>query len=133
MRPNKGTINKKWLALVALVVQNSLQSIVMRYTLVTGEVSARYMTSTAVLMSEVMKLCISVLCCFVIDAGANVAKFKSVLKTEASGSADWLKLGGACRLQGGNRYCLLRYPRTALAWARVGPLSADRSISGTIY
>lgn len=100
MRPNKGSINKKWLALVALVVQNSLQSIVMRYTLVTGEVSARYMTSTAVLMSEVMKLCISVLCCFVIDAGANVVKFKSVLKTEASGSADWLKLGGACRWTG---------------------------------
>jgi hypothetical protein len=96
MRPNKGPINKKWLALVALVVQNSLQSVVMRYTLVSGEASARYMTSTAVLMSEVMKLCISVLCCFVVDAGANVAKFK----TEASGSADWLKLGGTCRWKG---------------------------------
>jgi len=93
MRQNKG-LNKKWLALIALVVQNSLQSIVMRYTLVTGEVEAsqRYMTSTAVLMSEIMKLCISVLACFVIDAGANVSKFKSVLKTDAGGGGDWLKL-----------------------------------------
>jgi UDP-sugar transporter A1/2/3 len=92
MRPNKKGIDKKWLALVALVIQNSGQSIVMRYTLVSGEASSRYMTSTAVLMSEIIKLLISLLACFLFDSSANALKFKNVIITDAGLEGDWLKL-----------------------------------------
>ncbi len=83
---------KKWFALFALVIQNSLLSILMRYTLVVGQDSSRYMTSTAVLMSEVLKLLLSLTACFAIDASANFSKFRSVLKTDAGVGSDWLKL-----------------------------------------
>ena len=89
---NAKRFDKKWFALVALVIQNSGLSIVMRYTLVTTDVANRYMSSTAVLMSEVMKLFISIFACFVLDSSATMNKFKSVLKTDAGVELDWLKL-----------------------------------------
>ena len=92
MRSRTKTVDKKWIALIALVVQNSGLSIVMRYSLVDGDTDSksRYMTSTAVLMSEFMKLLIATTACFLFDSDASFSRFKNLLKTDAN--SDWLKL-----------------------------------------
>jgi len=89
MRPRK-TEDKKWLALAALVVQNSGLSIIMRYSLVDNKSTQLYATSTAVLMSEIVKLIIASLMCFIIDSDATFSRFRQTLKTDAN--SDWLKL-----------------------------------------
>eukprot|EP00605_Chrysophyceae_sp_TOSAG23-4_P000350 GSChrysophyteH1.ASY1.ANO1.397.1 assembled CDS len=78
------------MALIALLIQNSGLSIIMRYSLVGFEGTPRYMTSTAVLMSEIMKLIIASIACFLFDADASFMRFKNVLRVD--GNSDWLKL-----------------------------------------
>ena len=48
--------NYKMVSLVVLVLQNSLQSVVMRYSRVGANTGPPYLASTAVLLGEVMKL-----------------------------------------------------------------------------
>ena len=50
------------------------------------------MTSTAVLMAELMKLTIASIACFMLDAGGNFDKFVSIVKNEGGGLNDWGKL-----------------------------------------
>lgn len=73
----------KWIALVALVVQNSGLAIVMRYTfLLASATHDRYIPSTAVLNAEILKLAISAVACFVFDCQQSQEKFINMLHTE---------------------------------------------------
>lgn len=73
----------KWIALVALVVQNSGLAIVMRYTfLLASATHDRYIPSTAVLNAEILKLAISAIACFVFDCHQSQEKFINMLHTE---------------------------------------------------
>lgn len=72
----------KWIALVALVVQNSGLAVVMRLSILYSEPGSRYLASTAVLNAEIMKFCISTVCCFLFDANMSWSTFQSILKQE---------------------------------------------------
>lgn len=74
--------NLKWVALAALILQNSGIAITMRYSLLNKESGERYIASTAVLMSEVLKLLISSLLCYLLDAKGSWKEFKGILNTE---------------------------------------------------
>eukprot|EP01032_Pedospumella_encystans_P018829 gene18829-21424_t len=85
-------LDLKWVALIALVFQNSGLAIAMRYTFVvsTGD---RYLPSTAVLIAEILKLTISFIACFVLDANMSVQKFTSLLHFDlVVQKGDWFKL-----------------------------------------
>jgi UDP-sugar transporter A1/2/3 len=82
----------KWIALVALVFQNSGLAIAMRYTFV-AVASERYLPSTAVLNAEIMKLCISLVACFVLDAKMSLASFLQLIHVDLlAHKVDWCKL-----------------------------------------
>lgn len=72
----------KWIALIALVIQNSGLALMMRYTMLASTPETRYLASTAVLLSEVLKFFISVSCCFLFDASRSWTQFKSILYEE---------------------------------------------------
>jgi UDP-sugar transporter A1/2/3 len=85
----------KWVALISLIVQNSGLAIVMRYTLLmaAGDPEKRYITSTAVLTAEVLKLVISSFLCFREDARQNQTEFFRILNQEfIENKADFFKL-----------------------------------------
>jgi solute carrier family 35 (UDP-sugar transporter), member A1/2/3 len=85
----------KWVALVALVVQNSGLAIAMRYTflLAASDPNSRYISSTAVLAAEVMKLVIASFACYYEDARCNKEEFFRILYTEfVDNRVDFFKL-----------------------------------------
>lgn len=83
----------KWVALVCLIVQNSGLAMMMRYTMVAGASGDRYLASTAVLFSEILKLVISTALCFIYDANGSVSKFAEISHDEfINNMRDWLKL-----------------------------------------
>ena len=88
----KDNNNVKYLTLVALIVQNAGLAVIMRYSLVFQDSSNKYMTSTAVLMAELMKLSIASIACLLLDAGGNWGRFISVVKNEGGGLSDLGKL-----------------------------------------
>ena len=76
-------LSLKWIALVALVLQNAGLAVTMRYTMISvkpGE--AHYITSTAVLVAEVMKLVISTAICYIVDAKSSWPAFSTILFDE---------------------------------------------------
>ena len=87
-------MNFKWIALACLVVQNSSLALLMRYSYLfpkTGE--HIYLASTAVLLAEVFKLLISIICCFFIDGNGNITDFLNVCKNEIFADGwDWIHL-----------------------------------------
>mmetsp|Transcript_10429 Transcript_10429/g.9355 ORF Transcript_10429/g.9355 Transcript_10429/m.9355 type:complete len:333 (+) Transcript_10429:1-999(+) len=85
-------LDMKWIALLALVIQNSGLAIMMRFTIVAANENERYMASSAVLNAELMKLIISIVCCYLFDAGRSLESFNSLIKVELSNSSDWFKL-----------------------------------------
>ena len=85
-------MDPKWIALVCLIVQNSGLALAMRYTMVYGG-PERYLSSTAVLFAEVLKLIISVTLCYIVDCDAKFSKFLETCKEEfIVNKGDWLKL-----------------------------------------
>ena len=74
--------NLKWVALAALILQNSGVAITMRFSLLNKDPDDKYVASTAVLMSEVLKLIISGVLCFLFDAKGSLKDFKTILNTE---------------------------------------------------
>ena len=88
----KDNNNVKYITLVALIVQNAGLAVIMRYSLVFQDSSNKYMTSTAVLMAELMKLSIASIACLLLDAGGNWGRFISVVKNEGGGLSDLGKL-----------------------------------------
>lgn len=86
-------LDMKWIALVALIIQNSGLAIMMRYSIVFSSPENRYFASTAVLNAEIMKFCISVIACYLFDAESSFDKFKMLLNSELiDNKIDWLKL-----------------------------------------
>jgi solute carrier family 35 (UDP-sugar transporter), member A1/2/3 len=87
-------LSPKWIALVALILQNSGLAILMRYTMVSTQVGTdRYLSSTAVLTAEILKLSISVVLCFIVDCNMSYKMFISSLYSEFIGNrSDWIKL-----------------------------------------
>ena len=61
-------IPPKYLALVSLILQNSGLAISMRYTMIFSSPSTRYLTSSAVLVAEILKFIISFICCYIFDS-----------------------------------------------------------------
>eukprot|EP01033_Poteriospumella_lacustris_P005163 gene5163-3682_t len=89
------TLDLKWVALISLIVQNSGLAIAMRYTLImaAGDPQKRYITSTAVLSAEVLKLAISSFLCYRDDAKRNQSEFLRILHQEfVENKADFFKL-----------------------------------------
>jgi solute carrier family 35 (UDP-sugar transporter), member A1/2/3 len=85
-------MDPKWVALIALVFQNSGLAVVMRYTFVATD-AKRYLTSTAVVNAEIMKFVISVCASFVIDGKMDLETFKKEAHTVlVVNSNDWFKL-----------------------------------------
>lgn len=81
-----------WIALIALVVQNSFLSICMRYTFIHNDGSP-YITSTAVLLAEILKLIISTAVCFTVDSKGSVTNFLNTCYVDMlKNGRDWLKL-----------------------------------------
>jgi UDP-sugar transporter A1/2/3 len=87
-------MSTKWIALVALILQNSGLAILMRYTMIFVPIGQEhYLSSTAVLTAEVMKLLISLILCFIIDSNMSYRSFITTLHTEFIGNrGDWIKL-----------------------------------------
>jgi UDP-sugar transporter A1/2/3 len=87
-------MSTKWIALFALILQNSGLAILMRYTMIFVPVgSEHYLSSTAVLTAEVMKLLISLILCFIIDSNMSYRSFLTTIYTEFIGNrGDWIKL-----------------------------------------
>lgn len=87
-------LSPKWIALFALILQNSGLAILMRYTMISVQRNnERYLSSTAVLTAEVMKLTISVILCFVVDCNMCYKTFITTLYNEFIGNrTDWIKL-----------------------------------------
>lgn len=83
----------KWLALIALVIQNSGLALVMRYTLF-EMTDDRYSPSTAVFLAEVLKVLIAICSCFVFDANLSFSKFCEILQRDLIdvGGGIWMKL-----------------------------------------
>ena len=82
----------KYGALIALILQNAGLAIIMRYSLIFPSAEGKYMTSTAVLAAEALKLLIASLACFLFDANGSVDKFQNVIKFEGGGLMDWGRL-----------------------------------------
>lgn len=89
---NNLNVDLKWIALIALVFQNSGLAIAMRYTFVSAA-SERYLPSTAVLIAEILKLAISLIACFVLDAKMSTAAFFQLMHVDlVVHKIDWCKL-----------------------------------------
>lgn len=87
------TFDMKWIALIALVLQNSGLAIVLRLSILSASPETRYYASTAVVNAEILKFIISTICCYVIDANSSFDSFMSILKVElVHNRIDWLKL-----------------------------------------
>ena len=83
-------LRKKWVSLVLLVVQTTVLVLLMRYSRSSGDASSRYLSSTAVVMAEVLKVVVSVLA--VIQSNAlNVQTAIGQIRTELR-HPDTLKL-----------------------------------------
>lgn len=86
----------KWIALIALVIQNSGLAIVMRYTFLRQASvadGAMYITSTAVLNAEIMKFAISVFACVLSDCQGSWSSFVNLLYKECvENKTDFFKL-----------------------------------------
>lgn len=85
----------KWIALIALIVQNSGLAVVMRYTfiLAAADPNNRYISSTAVLVAEILKLFISAFACWSEDAKKSKVEFQKILYSEfVENRVDFFKL-----------------------------------------
>lgn len=83
----------KWIALVALVIQNSGLALMMRYTIIYSAPDTRYFASTAVLSAEILKFFLSITFCYFIDANGSWDAFMSSVNSDLfTNKIDWVKL-----------------------------------------
>lgn len=86
-------MHPKWIALACLVVQNSSLALMMRYTFLLPKTGHIYLASTAVFITEAIKLFISFFFCYFLDANSDVRRFVMIQKTEVFVSPrDWINL-----------------------------------------
>ena len=88
------TLDPKWLSLSAFILQNSLLIIGMKACSIYSSHSMnQYITSTAVILSEILKFILSTLACFIVDAKCDFTMFKSIIyNVVMEEGADMLKL-----------------------------------------
>lgn len=87
------TIEWKWVALIVLIIQNSGLALFMRYSRISAPVENMYITSTAVVTSEFIKLVISTILSLLYDCNLSVSEFQKMVKKEfVEGWRDFLKL-----------------------------------------
>jgi UDP-sugar transporter A1/2/3 len=83
----------KWTALIVLTLQNAGLAMVMRYSRIVTSASDRYISSTAVVIAEILKLVISLAVFYVLDCDYRWQSFYNSLHREfAVGYVDALKL-----------------------------------------
>eukprot|EP01038_Epipyxis_sp_PR26KG_P005281 gene5281-7341_t len=83
----------KWVALVALVIQNSGLAVMMRMSFLFVSTDGKYIPSTAVLLAEIMKLLIATVTCYYYDANLSWDSFKMLTYNEfVLNKWDWVKL-----------------------------------------
>lgn len=83
----------KWVALFVLVLQNSGLSLMMRYSRIVAPANESYITSTAVVSAEIIKLIISAILCLQSDCNWNITDFIRLIRKEfGEGWREFLKL-----------------------------------------
>ena len=83
----------KWIALLALLVQNSGLILTMRYSRISRPADQMYIATTAVLVAEILKLVVSSLLCFSLDCKYDIQRFRDLLRVEfVDGRREFLKL-----------------------------------------
>ena len=86
-------MNMKFVALAALIIQNSSLALLMRWSFFIPKNSELYIASTAVLLTELIKLTISIICCYILDAKYDFKAFHSILINEVFANyMDWVNL-----------------------------------------
>eukprot|EP01041_Mallomonas_annulata_P003817 gene3817-7601_t len=90
---NMKIIEWKWIALLILVIQNSSLTLMMRYSRIVAPANVSYITSTAVVAAEAIKLFLSCILCIHQDCNMNISEFLRILRREfTEGWKDFLKL-----------------------------------------
>lgn len=69
---------------LALIAQNSFLIVLMRYTLINQKLTGPYLSSTAVLFSELLKLLLSMLLVYRVEANKNMDTFFSLVWEDSS-------------------------------------------------
>lgn len=89
-----GSARAKWMSLVLFVVQNAVLTIALRAcSLYESAHNSSYIASTVVMFTEVLKLVLSTIICFVLDAQGNPFTFRDLLvRGYVDDGADFLKL-----------------------------------------
>lgn len=87
-------LDPKWLSLGCFILQNTLLIIGLKACVINSSHSmSSYITSTAVILAEILKFILSTLACFFIDCKGNYSLFKEVIYTVLmEEGADVLKL-----------------------------------------
>lgn len=86
-------VDPKYVSLFFLILQNSGLAIAMRFTLFGKSKEDAYITSTAVLVAELLKLAIATTLCFVVDSEYSWKRFTGTLHKEfVIDRADFMKL-----------------------------------------
>ena len=83
----------KWVALLALLIQNAGLALTMRYSRISHSSDQSYITTTAVFVAEMIKLVISSILCFSYDCKLDMNRFKDLLRVEfIDGRKEFFKL-----------------------------------------
>lgn len=78
--PVGNLLDPKWMSLSCFILQNSLLIIGMKACTINSSHSMnQYISSTAVILSELLKFALSTVACYVIDAKCNYAVFKEMV------------------------------------------------------
>lgn len=78
--PAGNLLDPKWLSLSCFILQNSLLIIGLKACTINSSHSMnQYISSTAVILSELLKFALSTAACFVIDAKCNYGVFKEMV------------------------------------------------------
>jgi UDP-galactose transporter len=83
----------KWIALACLVVQNSSLALMMRSTFLLPKTGHLYLASTAVLLTEIIKLFLSIVFLYLLDAKSNIRQLRHIMIHEVFVNKwDWASL-----------------------------------------
>jgi UDP-sugar transporter A1/2/3 len=86
-------LGPRWTALIGFVIQNTLLILVLRAAAIVSVKSDEYLPSTVVLFTEMVKLVLSIILSFYLDAGGNWDAFlEIILKAFVDNGVDVLKL-----------------------------------------
>ena len=86
---------RKWLSLSGYILVDAALVIALRYCTLLSNPDELYITSTAVVFSEQLKMFFSLLMCLVFEAGGDAKKFIEILKrafVDGNGTSDMMKL-----------------------------------------